>query len=104
MYESKNVEYWLECWLQPINPIETVTILKRTYVSIFKLQIAFYVHFVFYDISSKEYIWHVVENYILNEEAFHRSKRYISYETMISDVAKNFKCYSISSNFHAKAT
>ena len=99
MSDSTKKVQWLYQWLQPVVPIQTIHVLHRTYLIVFHFRIAFYVHLVCYDVFSKEYLWYVIENQVLYEEAFHRSKRYSTLETMIKEVAQHFRydsCGSIS--------
>lgn len=99
MSDPIKMEQWLYQWLQPVIPIQTIHVLDRPYLIVFHFRIAFYVHWVCYDILSKEYLWYVIENQALYEEAFHRSKRYSTLEAMIKQVAQHFRydsCHSIS--------
>lgn len=85
--------FQLSQWLEPMTQDTSLMIAGRNYRLLSQFRIAFFIHCVFYDILTKEYIWFIVENHVLYEERFRRAKHYRSYREMIDDVAAHFTMY-----------
>lgn len=88
---------WLSHWLSlPSIDYSTkhVEIDGKSYWLVQQFRVAFFIHCVFFDLSTEEYIWYIVVNHTLVIDDFHRAKRYQTHSEMLQDVSSHFTIYS----------
>ena len=81
---------WLLLWLQPVNEYIPIEIDNYTYFIEKQFRIAFNIYTIFRNTTTNEYIWYVIQNNYFNKYEFLRSKKYITYNSLLIDIANQF--------------
>jgi hypothetical protein len=86
----EDLKEWLIKCLRPSNDEKEYTIKDEIYMNEFSFRKSSFIHSVFRNVKTKEYVWYVIPDICVDDFEHFPKKRYASYESLIDSVVEYY--------------
>jgi hypothetical protein len=85
-----DIKEYLTTWLQDTNDSTIYTINNQKYMNEKSFRRAFYIHSIFRNIDTNEYVWYVIPGEDMGNFSDFPERRYADYESLIEHVVNDY--------------